>query len=246
MKSKKLVALSILIILSITIVIPAKAGIHPVTPNSTVFAASPTPTKTATPSATPTEKVATIAATPSQTEDIQEKIKSLVKENLTATESNLKEKINQKTLVGYVGYVKSINSGNITLTSKDESLIQITTDDKTAYIKEAKPGKLTTIAISDKIIVIGTLLKEDIILAKRIIVIKEDPSAMVSGTIFAKVSSVDAKKKIIGLSIEGKEVLYTLTKKSTIVITDIKPGSSIFAITKKFEGKDYLSTAKVI
>ncbi len=202
--------------------------------------------QTATPSASPTLKAATTSATPSQTEDIQEKIKALVKENLSATESNLKEKINQHTLVGYVGHIQNINSGNITLTTREESLLQVTTDGNTNYIKDGLAAKLSTLAISDKIIVIGTLLKEDIVLAKRIVVVKEDPNAMTSGVIFGTVSTVDIKKKIIGITNNSKEILYTLTKKSTIVISEIKVGDPIFAITKKFENKDYISRAKVI
>lgn len=217
---------------------------------SAVMAAS------ATTSATPTlkdatssgivQKTATTAATPSQSEDIQEKIKALVKENLSATESTLKEKINQHVLVGYVGLISSINSGNISLTSKDDSLLQITTDDNTTYVKAGLSSKLSSLAISDKIIVMGTLLKEDIVLAKKIVVVKEDPSAMTSATVFAKVTSVDVKKKVIGLSINNKEVLHTLTKKSTIDISEIKVDTRIFAITKKYEGKDYISVAKTI
>ncbi len=242
MKKNLLIIVASLLIFIITIVIPAKAGIHLVTPNYFINAAS----STATPSAFLTKTDATNSATPSQSGDIQEKIKTLVKENLSATESELKEKINQHTLVGYVGPIQTINSGNLTLNTQDDSLLQITTDDNTIYIKNGSSIKLSSLAISDKIIVIGTLLKEDIILAKRITVVKEDPDAMTSDTIFAKVSSVDVKKKIIFLSINDKEVPYTLTRKSTIDIDDIKAGVSVFAITKKYDGKDYLSRAKVI
>ena len=216
---------------AVLVVILAYAGIHP---HSTLAASS-------TPSAT-----STASATPSETLDIQEKIKTLVKENLSATESNLKEKINLKTLVGYVGTINSINSGNITIDSKDGTLVQITTETKTTYTKSGAASKLSSLALSDKIIVIGTLIKDDIILAKKISVVVEEPNPVVSGTVVAKISSLDLKKKIIGLSVDDKEVLYSLTKKSTIKLDELQVGQTIFAITKKYDGKDLLSRAKVI
>ncbi|HBC45209.1 MAG: hypothetical protein UX08_C0025G0010 [Candidatus Collierbacteria bacterium GW2011_GWB1_45_35] len=185
-------------------------------------------------------------ATPSATQDIQDKIKKMVEENISSTEASLREKINLQILVGYVGVINSINSGNITIDSKEGPLIQITTDAKTTFIKSGSVTKLSSLALSDKIIVIGTLIKDDIILAKRVAVVQVDPNPMTSSTLVAKISSVDIKKKTIGLNINNQEVLYTLTKKSTIKLIDLKTDQTIFAITKKYEGKDYLSRAKVI
>jgi hypothetical protein len=196
----------------------------------------------ATSSATPTE--ATV--TPSQTLDIQEKIKALVKENLSATESTLKERINQKTLVGYVGLIQSINSGNISINIKDGTILQVTTDGNTVIYKVGSKIKLSSLAISDKMIVIGTLLKADIVLAKRILVIPDEPNPVISGTIVAKLSSVDLKKKLIGLVVNNREVIYGLTKKSTIKMENMKVDATIFAITKLYEGKDFLSRAKIL
>jgi len=228
---KKLRLLSIIAIL-------AYAGIHTSTHSINILAA----TKVAIPSATPTEAI----VTPSQAQDIQEKIKTLVKENLNATESTLKERINQQTLTGFVGLIQSINSGNLSINTKESVVLQITTDEKTIINKNGKGIKFSSLAISDKVIVIGTLLKEDIILAKRVMVIPDEPVLVVSDTIVAKVSTVDIKKKLIGLTINNHEVVYGLTKKSIIKINDLKVGVTIFAITKKYEGKNLLSRAKVL
>lgn len=216
------------------IILLSSAICHPISIEAT--------TNVATPSATPTG--ATV--TPSQTQDIQEKIKALVKENLSVTESTLKERINQQTLVGFVGPIQSINSGNISINTKDSTILQITTDGNTVIYKLGAKVKLSSLAISDKIIVIGTLLKEDIVLAKRILAIPDEPNPVVSGTIVAKISSVDLKKKLIGLIVNDKEVIYGLTKKSTVKIENMKVDTTIFAITKKFEGKDLLSRAKIL
>ncbi len=223
----------ILILLAITVIPTVAEGPH----STQVFAATATSSATTTPSAT---------VTPSQAQDLQEKIKTLVRENLSATESAVRERINQRTLVGYVGTIKSMNSDHLTLSTKEETLFQVTTDENTSIIKKGSEIKFSSLAISDKVIVIGTLLKDEILLGKRISVIPEEVDPMTSDTIVAKVSSVDVKKKIIGLTVNNTEVLYTLTKKSTIKIAEISEGDTLFGITKKYDGNDYLSRAKVI
>lgn len=185
-------------------------------------------------------------ATPSGAQDLQEKIKKMVEENLSATESNLKEKINLQTLVGYVGTIKSVSSGNLTVDTKDSSLIQITTAEKTTIVKSGAASKLTSLALADKIIVIGTLIKDDIILAKKISVIVDEPNPVTTSTLVAQISSLDLKKKTLGLNINNTEVIYSLTKKSTIKLEEFEVGQTIFAIAKKYEGKNFLSRAKVI
>jgi hypothetical protein len=186
------------------------------------------------------------SATPSETQDIQEKIKKMVEENLSTTESNLKEKINLQTLVGYVGTIKSINSGNLTIDSKEGTLIQITTSDKTIIVKSGATSKLSSLALADKIIIIGTLIKDDIVLAKKISVVVDEPNPVTTNIVVAKISSINLQKKIMGLNQNETEIVYSLTKKSTVKLGDFEVGQTIFAIAKKYEGKDYLSRAKVI
>lgn len=208
------------------------------------FAATKIATSSAT-SPTPTLKVTTTPSTPTPTENLEDKIKTLVKENLSATESNLKEAINLKSLVGHVGTIKSISAGNITIET-DGNLFQVTTTDKTIITKAGVAAKITTLAISDKIIVIGTLIKEDIIQAKSIKAIPQETDVVTSEAIVATVSVVDLKKKIITLTVDNAQIPYTLSKKSTIKIADIKPGQTLFVITKKYQGADSLSRAKVL
>jgi hypothetical protein len=176
---------------------------------------------------------------------IEDKIKNLVKENLSATESDLSDKINQKTLVGFVGNIKTISTDNISIESEG-NVIQVATTSKTAIVKSGSTIKQSALAISDKVIVIGTLVKSDIIQAKRLVVVTEEPNPVVTSTIVATVSSVDTKKKIIGLMINNKEVLYSLSKKSTVKIAEIKVDQTIFAITKLYQGVNSLSRAKIL
>lgn len=214
-------------------------------PASIYALTAPAPTvSSGTSSAIPTFKVATPSATTDDS-SLGDKIKSLVKDNLSATETDLTQKINQKTLVGYVGTIKSISAENISINSGDDP-IQITTTNKTVFVSGSNTIKPSTLAIADKVIVIGTLIKKDIIQAKRIIVVTEDPNPVITTTLIAKVSSVDTKKKTIGLMINNQEVIYSLSKKTTIKIADIKVDQTLFAITKLYQGVSSLSRAKIL
>ena len=186
------------------------------------------------------------SATPSETQDIQEKIKKMVEENLSTTESNLKEKINLQTLVGSVGTNKTINSGNLTIDSKEGTLIQITTSDKTIIVKSGATSKLSSLALADKIIIIGTLIKDDIVLAKKISVVVDETNPVTTNIVVAKINSINLQKKIMGLNQNETEIVYSLTKKSTVKLGDFEVGQTIFAIAKKYQGNDFLSRAKII
>lgn len=192
---------------------------------------------TATPSATPK-----ISATPTNLED---KIKNLVKENLSATESNLKESINLKSLVGHVGTIKTISSDNITIET-DQNTFQVATTDKTTITKAGVAGKISSLAIADRVIVIGSLVKEDIIQAKSIKVVPEETDIVETDAVIANVYSVDVKKKTVVLTINKIQLPFTLSKKTTVKIEDLKPNQTIFAITKKYQGKDSLAKAKIL
>jgi len=192
---------------------------------------------TATPSAQ-------LSVSPAPT-NIEDKIKLLVKENLSTTEAKLKEMMDLQSLVGYVGTISSISSGVISIDTHG-NLMQISTTDKTTIIKANAKIKATSLAIADKMIVIGTLIKDDILQAQRIVVIKDEPNPVKTKALVAKVETVDLKKKTIVLNISGTSSLYPLSKKNTVVLADLKPGQNIFAIIKEFEGKSSLAKAKVL
>jgi len=191
-------------------------------------------TPTATPSATPTTDMAT-------------QIKALVQENLSTTEAQLKQKVDLQTLVGYLGKITTIGSNNLTIDSQG-NLLQITTDTQTTYLADDGSAiKLASLAINDQIILIGTAIKDDIILAKRISVVTEDTSDQVVTTaIVAKVSVVDTKKKTLTLNLGGTDQLLTLSKKSTVKLTDFTAGQTILGIVKSYQGKLSISRAKAL
>lgn len=199
----------------------------------TILLVSPVQAETSTPSA---------IQTPTNMED---KIKLLVQENLSTTEAKLKEKVDLHTLVGFAGFVKTISSDNLTVESRGD-LLQVTTSAKTALLKDGSTIKFSSLAIGDKVIFIGTSVKDDIILAKRITVIKDDPSLVTTTAIVSKITALDTKKKTITLNINGTEQTLAPSKKSTVKLDTLEVGQTILGIIKEYEGKLSISRAKVL
>jgi hypothetical protein len=187
---------------------------------------------TATPSATPTE-------------NIEDKYKLIVKENLSSAEAKLKEKLEVQSLVGFVGKITTISSSNLTLDSHG-NLLQVTTSTKTAFLKDSSTIKITSLAIGDKVIIIGTSVKDGIVQAKRISVIKDEPILVHTSVVVSKTVSIDLKKKIITLTIDGTDQPLTLSKKSTVKLADFQAGQTILGIIKEYNGALSISRAKAL
>ena len=187
---------------------------------------------TSTPSATPTQ-------------NMEDKIKLLVQENLSTTEAKLKEKLNVQALVGFVGKITTISSGNLTIDSQN-NLVQITSTAQTAYIKDGATIKATSLAIGDKVIVIGTSVKNGIVAAKRVSVIKDEPNLVKTSAVVAKVILVDIKKKTITLAIDGTNQVLTLSKKSTVKLENLAADQTIFGIIKEYNSALSISRAIVL
>jgi len=195
-----------------------------------IIFAQPVKAVTATPSATPTQ-------------NMEDKIKLLVQENLSTTEAKLKEIVSNQSLVGYVGKITTISSGNLTVESHG-NLIQVTSSTKTVYQKDGIAIKVTSLAIGDKVIVIGTPIKNGIVSSKRVSVIKDEPILVNTTAIVTKVSSVDLKKKALTLSIDDTDQVLTLSKKSTVKLDELKPEQTILGIIKEYNGALSISRAK--
>lgn len=194
--------------------------------------AQPSNAVTATPSATPTQ-------------NMEDKIKLLVQENLSTTEAKLKEKVNLQSLVGYAGKITTISSGNLTIDSHG-NLIQVTGSAKTVYLKDGNAIKVTSLAIGDKVIVIGTSIKEGIVSSKRVSVIKDEPILVKTTAIVAKISTIDLKKKTLTLSIDNTDQIFSLSKKSTVKLDALEPLQTILGIIKEYNGALSISRAKAL
>jgi hypothetical protein len=140
---------------------------------------------------------------------------------------------------------RAYSSGNLTLDSHN-NLLQVTTTDKTSFLKDSSTVKLSSLAIGDKVIIIGTSVKDGIVQAKRISIIKDEPNLVKTSTVVAKVISIDTKKKTIVLKINNTDQTLTLSKKSTVKLDELKAEQTVFAIVKEYEGKLSLSRAKTL
>jgi len=185
------------------------------------------------------------AETTSPTPDMVDQVKILVQENLATTEAKLKEKVDLQSLVGFVGKVTTISSGNFTLDSHG-NLLQVTTNTKTSFLKDGQAIKITSLAIGDKIIVIGISIKDGIVQAKRVTVIKDEQVLVKTTAVVAQVVSIDLKKKTITLNINGTNQVLTLSKKSTVKLAGLKAEQTILGIIKEYAGVLSISRAKVL
>lgn len=176
---------------------------------------------------------------------LADQVKILVQENLATTEAKLKEKIDLQSLVGFVGKITTISSGNLTLDSHG-NLLQVTTTAKTAFLKNGLTIKITSLAIGDKIIIIGTSIKDGIVQAKRVTVIKDEPVLVKTTATLAKIVAIDIKKKTITLTINDSDQLLTLSKKSTVKLAELKVDQTILAIVKEYSGALSISRAKTL
>ncbi len=184
---------------------------------------------------------ATTSGSPTQTVD---KIKSLVKENLTATEVDIQKEAINKSIIGFSGKVKTVGTKNITIeTEKD--LLQILITDTTTIFKSTTEIKTSSIAIGDNLLVYGQKNKDDVFEAKHIYVlaVADEKNIVISKAQVATISDLDLKKKTFSLTINGETASYTLSKKNTVKLEDFKDGDTIFGITKKYQGKFSLSKA---
>lgn len=187
-----------------------------------------------------------VASTPSATPSLQleEKIKSLVKENLETTEGLIQKDIVTKSLLGYAGKVKSVGTKSLTL-EIDKDLLQIAVLPTTSITKAGAEIKTSALALGDKLIVIGSKLKDESIEAKVINVIPaiDETTLVKTKTEIAVISKIDIKKKTFNLNINGEDVTFTLSKKSTVKLENFTEGDQILAVTKKYLGKFSLSRA---
>ena len=193
------------------------------------------------------QPVMAITATPSATPtpDIEEKYKLIVQENVSSIAAKLQEKVNLMSLVGYVGKITTISSGNLTVDSHGV-LLQVTSTTKTVYLKNNSPIKVTSLAIGDKVIIIGTSIKDGIVQAKRVSVIKDEPILVKTTAVIAKVVSVDIKKKTLTLTINGADQTLALSKKSTVKLDQLQADQVILGIVKEYDGNLSISRAKTL
>lgn len=213
---------------------------------STAFAATPSAKATPTPlEATPT---ATISITP-KIEDvknnIEERIRTIVTNNLSTAEAKIKQEVNIKKLVGKVGQISSIQTNSFNLESKSQ-VFQIATNEQTIITKNSSPIKLNSLAIGDKVIVIASKTSKALFTAKKIIVIT-NPSTNRAELLVGKVSKIDTKKRIATIiDTNKKPIEITFSKKFPLELSTILPNNNVFLILSKVAGEVVATKGKIM
>ena len=176
-------------------------------------------------------------------DNLEDRIKNIVKENLSTTEALLKERLNQISLVGYVGHISSISSESLTFQSGQDTF-QVKATDKTTYTKSGQVAKFTSLAIKDKAIVIGVITKKDIIEAKRIVVVKDETSVLptiVAGTIV----SLDTKNRKLVINFGDTDKTYIISRRSNLKLENYIPSKSIISVVHDQDAGQVITIAKV-
>ncbi len=186
---------------------------------------------------------ATPSATPTSTSTI-DKIKDLVKENLTDTELSVQMEAATKSLMGFTGKVKSIGTKNLTLET-DKDLLQVLITDTTTITKAGSAIKTTSIALADSLMVIGQKNKDDVLEAKviNVLPVVDETTLVVVTTKVATIKNINLKTKTFTLILDNQDTAFTLSKKNTVKLEDFEDGDTILAVTKKYQGKYSLSKA---
>lgn len=193
---------------------------------------------TATPSATPTTD---------QTIDnnLKTRVKEIIQEKLSSSEAEIKQKVGQYTLVGYVGQITSVTSTNLTLESGNETF-QVTTDTTTDIINNSEKVKLTSLAIGSRLLVIGSLnSKKDLISAKRIVVTKEQNTAKAE-VYLGTITTLNSKTRTLTLKTDKADINLLLAKKANLAIDELKEGQKLIVIVYPQKEDKVVFKAKIL
>ena len=175
--------------------------------------------------------------------NLQNRIRNIVQQNLSTTEAELAEKVAQNKLVGYTGIITAISTESITVKFNGD-IFQVSTGEKTTYYKAGQNAKFTSLAIGDKAIVIGLLPKADILDAKRIVVIKDTPSSLPQ-VIFGTIKTVNTKTRIITISSGETENEMIISRKANLSVSDFEEGKKAVVIVRDQNGDSVITQAKV-
>lgn len=192
----------------------------------------------------PLPTIAAVATPSSQPSETVDKIKDIVKENLEKTEDIAQKETLTKTVFGQTGLVKTVGTKNITLDT-DMDLLQVLVTDDTSLTKQGKEIKTSSIAIGEKLLVIGQKNKENVLEAKVINVLEvvDENQIVISNAQIAKIDKIDTKKKTFTLTINDETSDFVLSKKNTVKLDDFQNGDTILGIVKKYQGKFSLAKA---
>ena len=213
--------------------------------HSPVYAASPTPTPKLTPTASPP---ATLTPTSTEDEKVQE-----IREAINQKVQQIKEKIEKK---AYVGNILEITDSTITLSNfRGKQRVRIT-EATTLIGSDKKTIKVTDLAVGDKVIALGEISENEILEAKRVIVVPARKTATPKRLVInGKITTIDTKKsaitvtsiknldETIDLKIDkGSSLISQKDPKAVLKLKDLAPDQrAIVVYPEPAEGKSVVA-----
>lgn len=212
--------------------------------HSHVSAVSPTPTPKLT--VVPTQKPGNVtpslsaspSAQPTTTED--EKVKE-IREAIKEKVNEIKDKIEKK---AYVGDILEITDSTLTLTNfRGKQRVRLT--EETTIIGESKKEiKAKDLAVEDKIIALGYVSENEILEAKRVIVVPKpktsDPKRIF---LFGTISEIDPKTSTVTLTLlknldqtqtlkidKNTSLVSQADAKASLTVKDLKENQTVIAV----------------
>lgn len=202
-----------------------------------------------------------ISPTPEATPTGVRQIKEQVKEIREAVKEKVREKIEEIRLgkkMAYGGEIKEITSSIITLDTRTGNN-QVKISEETVFIgKGGKNVKLEDLEIGNFCIAMGYLAENNVLEAKRIVVITK-PKLIHREVAIGRVTDISSEEKILTVKNERKGITYTVSVTEKTMITkklatrverakfsDIEIGDRVVAIGTVTENEEKIITAKII
>ncbi|MCL5090900.1 MAG: DUF5666 domain-containing protein [Patescibacteria group bacterium] len=210
----------------------SKARAQSVTPQASLTP-KPTSTITTTPSVT---KTASPSAIPTNVED--EKVKE-IRDAIKEKVNEIKEKIEKK---AFVGTISQITDSTLTINNfRGKERVRLT-EETTIIGANKKEIKSKELAVDDKIIAMGSLSDNEILEAKRVVVIpaptKPIPKRKLVMGILSEVDSKNSSFTLTPLKDQDKSIQLKVDKatlfsslkdaKAKLAVKDLKDGQKVF------------------
>lgn len=129
-------------------------------------------------------------------DSLQERIKNTVQENIGQAEESIRQKLENKLLLGYTGTITNIKE-NIITANTNNNLYQIIFDEDTAVVRKGKNIDPEDLSIDEDIIIMGYLSSDDILTARRIVATIITTPDTVRQTFIGSFQEIDSKQDIL-------------------------------------------------
>ena len=154
-----------------------------------------------------TDPVATDSGTSdAEAEDsLQERIKNTVQENLDQAEDSIRQKLEEKLLLGYTGTITNIKE-NIITANTNNNLYQIIFDEDTVIVRKGNNIDPEDLSIDEAIIIMGYLSSDDILTARRIVTTSLTPPDNIRQTLIGSLQEIDLEQEILILLVDDQPI----------------------------------------